>query len=68
MARYHIQLVRTGDLDPVDACWQPAAELWELVEANERLEQAALPMRWRVVQPAMPKARLTPRVAPSYGA
>lgn len=62
--RYRIQLIHTPDLKPVDSQWSPAVELWELVEANERLERAALPMRWRVV----PSQGNAPRVAASYGA
>jgi hypothetical protein len=66
--RYRIQLFRTVDLAPVDGQWQPAVELWELVEANERLELAALPLRWRVAGSPVPKRDPAPRVAPSYGA
>jgi hypothetical protein len=58
--RCQIQLLDLRTHSPVDPKWAPSVELWEVVEANSRLERSGLPMRWQVVKDA-------PRVAASYG-
>ena len=58
--RRRIQLLDLRTHRPIDASWAPSVELWEVVDANSRMEKAGIPMRWQVVKDA-------PRVAASYG-
>jgi hypothetical protein len=57
--RRRIQLLDLRTLKPMDPRWAPLVELWEVVDANARMEKAGIPMRWQVVKDA-------PMVAGSY--
>lgn len=51
-ARSHcrIQLVDTRRMKPIDGGWKPTVQLWEVVEANERMAQYSPTWRWRIVK------------------
>lgn len=45
--RRRIQLIDLRTRQPVDQGWTPSVEPWEIEDANSRMEQAGLPMRWQ---------------------